>query len=220
MTTVTMATTPDRLIHALGVVEDLRSQCDRMQVYVNGHAPMGLRSDVVWYSAPVGDVADMGKWFDAPLDGYHLTVDDDLHYPPGYVRDMVTACNGFDDRAVVSLHGCDVRPPIRSYYRDRVSKSRCLYQARADVRVMVPGTGALCYRAGQFYPPTDLERFRYMSDIAVGVAAQEQCVPCWAVAHEAGYVAHRDIDHSQTIWNRFFRADAPMTAEINAITWA
>jgi hypothetical protein len=216
--TATLATTPDRLVHALGVVEDLRPQVDRIRVYVNGPIPGNLPADVTWWSAPAGDLADAGKLYDPPTTGYALLVDDDLHYPEDYVRTMLAGLARYDGDAV-TLHGCRVAPPLGSYYRDRRVVARCLYDAPRDELVQIPGTGVFAYDARSFYPPCDPVRWRFMTDIGVGRAAAEQRTRIVALAHGAGFIRHRDIDHSTTIWTRFHRNDGVQTAAVNEFAW-
>ena len=60
MVTVSMATTPARAGHALKVARELRPQCDRLQVYVNGVVEGCHHFPGNWMCAPDGDLAAAG----------------------------------------------------------------------------------------------------------------------------------------------------------------
>lgn len=214
-----MATTTARFPHALGVVDDLAGQVDKIVVYVNGGVPKEhdeRHNDKVLYL--VGpDLADNGKFAPHVPAGWHLTVDDDLHYPPDYVEQTIAGAERHP-RAVVSWHGCLVDPPVRSYYRNKIGFA-CLGDVQKDQRIHIPGTGAMCYDADRYRFDADEMPIPYMADIWIGAMCQDRKIPVVVLAHEAGWITHRDIDHSQTIYSQFTGNDRVQTWLINSRLW-
>lgn len=218
----TMATTPDRLMGAIRVVEDLAPQgITRFVVYVNGPKPPGvpLPLGAEFLFAPEGDLADIGKFVYQPREGYHLTVDDDLYYPQDYVKRTVEAVDRYNREAVVSWHGAVVHDGIKSYYADRLARCHCLGAVARDTPVNVPGTGVMGYWAPLVRLHASLMSIPYMADIWVGRICQRHRVPIVALAHEKGWIRHQPIDHSQTIYERFARSDEIQTWLVNRAPW-
>lgn len=111
---VSMATFPPRIMGLESVIKDILPQCDALRIYLNGYdevpgcVPDHPKVSVV-LAGPLSankDIGSHGKWhWLGDDDCYHLTVDDDIFYSPGYVRHMVDGCRRFKDKAIVGIHG-------------------------------------------------------------------------------------------------------------------
>ncbi len=113
-TIVAMATFPPRREGMLKVVRDLLPQCDKMYVYMNGYTeipeemPKADHLHCLLAGPGTGnpDKGSQGKFHWAGLDdGYYLTVDDDIHYPEGYVNYMAAGVEKYGRKCIVGLHG-------------------------------------------------------------------------------------------------------------------
>lgn len=220
LVTATMATTPERLPHAIGVAHDLRRQVDRLYIRVNGAAPVAFKipEGAEMTFDTTRDLADNAKFVDVPECGWHFTVDDDLHYPPDYVSRTIAGAERYNRKAVVSWHGATVRNGAKSYYKDRM-KYPCLGTVAEDAACNVPGTGVMAYHTDTIRVSLADFDVPYMADLWMGFACQRHRVPVVVLAHRQGWLRHRDIDHSTTIWARFNKNDSVQTALVNRIDW-
>jgi hypothetical protein len=203
--TINMASLPDRNWFASRTVESLHDQCDVMNVFLNnyGKAPEWFSrypKCVTWLTD--NEMGDSERYRVLPDEGWLLTVDDDIVYPPTYVSDMISAAERYGRKAIVTLHGNIMRKDTLVYHgpdaRDKTY--RCLGTVEEDVRVEVGGTGVMCFHTEIFKP--DLKRFarRNMADIWVAVQAHQQKIPIWVIKHEAGYLQYQLPPDKWTIW--------------------
>ena len=109
-----MATFPPRLSGMLQVINDLLPQVDKFYVYLNGYSKL----PEAWPSSPKlfpllagpgtgnPDKGSQGKFhWVGQDDGYYLSVDDDIFYPPNYASYMVKGVEKYGRRCIVGLHG-------------------------------------------------------------------------------------------------------------------
>lgn len=192
---VSLATIPRRTRSLARTVDSLLPQCDRLNVYLNGHArvPEFLLHDkiVIARSADHGDRGDAGKfWWSDKLVGpaYHLTTDDDLLYPSDYCATLIRKIEQLKRRAVIGVHGVVLNPKVRGkYYGDR-RVYPCLSNLAYDVAVHVLGTGALGYHTSTLTVRPQAFRRPNMADIWFGILAKRQRVPMICISHARGWL--------------------------------
>ena len=156
-----MATFPPRREGLIKVVQKLLPQCDRFYAYLNNYteipAELPVDDKLVCVLAGPGtgnpDLGSQGKFFWCGKDdGYYLTVDDDIHYPDGYVDYMVHQVERYGRKAIVGLHGGIFRVrmgggfPPQGFAKDH----RTLYpydrRVPRDMPVHILGAGVMaCY---------------------------------------------------------------------------
>ena len=215
-----MATTPERAHLALEVARQIRPQVDRLAVYVNGDLKGTKKWPGDWLIHPVGDLAAAGKFYAIPDSGFHLTVDDDLVYPEGYVASLQQACDRHG--GVVSYHGSIIPDGlIRSYFRDRI-KYPILRTVEADQRVHIAGTGCMGWYPGRqasrpawgvhMLPP-------FMVDIHFARWCKRFGVKRTVIAHNEGDFTHREIDIAKTLGGKFYNCDTIHTWYVNQTDW-
>lgn len=142
---ICMATIPRRLYALKATIDSLIDQCDQFKIYLNNfnYVPEFLKNDKI--ELIFGDNSRRGStkffWADK-VDGYILTVDDDLVYPTDYVKVMTSAIDKY--KCIVGAHGniLPSDPPIESYY-----KQRTVLDARKEIKedtfVDIVGTGTI-----------------------------------------------------------------------------
>lgn len=192
-TLVAIATTAERvalLPHSLG---SLRPQCDRLHVYLNGHAQV---PDVVreladdWIRSDENEGADRKFRWAHEHDGIYLSCDDDFLYPPDYVARMTgelarwTAELG---RALfVTAHGRSY-PPRPKDCADRIGASAALNaHCPSGQWVNHAGTGVLAWDAAVIQVPLSYP-VRNRSDVQLSAWANARAIPIWTVPHFAGW---------------------------------
>ena len=207
-----LATYPARAANLPQVVAAILPQCDALNVYLNDYdaVPDCLRHDrivAILGRTAAGDLKDNGKFFsvaDYP-DAYHIFLDDDLIYPPDYVRRLVAGIRSFGFRAIVGLHGVTYRDPVRSYFQDRIVLP---FYARSQAAFVDQlGTGTLACHSSTF--SIDLSAFETqgMADLWFARAAAARGVPMVALERQGDWLmAMPEID--DTIYRRLGRDDS------------
>ena len=74
--------------------------------------------------------------------GYRLTLDDDIIYPPDYVKRMVSYVAEYDNKALVGVHCMLFKQPVKRYYalESRYTMNFHFEQTAIDKTVHVIGT--------------------------------------------------------------------------------
>lgn len=227
---VSMASIPSREQLLRGAVQSLLHQVDRVNVYLNEypHVPAFLSHPKIRVarSQQSGNRGDAGKFFwSGSIQGYHLTADDDITYPPGYVHKLVSAIDHYGRRAVLTFHGTELRPDVKTYYRDRVATYRCLHAVAGNRPVHVGGTGVMGYHTSTVrVTPKDFKHPN-MADVWMGLLCQEQGVPCVVLGHPAGWIKSPWVQ--DTIWRKsadhkdgsFMDSSKQQDAAVQSIRW-
>ncbi len=135
------------------------------------------------------DKGDAGKfgWIDeADAPGYRVIVDDDLLFPPDFVRHMAATLAKYDDHAIGGLHGVLLKQPVTNYY-DPSSRSALHFQSamKTDKTVHVLGTNAVVYHSSCVTLRWDDFMFRNVADIFLARYSQEHRVPMIAISRMA-----------------------------------
>ena len=190
---ICLATLPDRESSLEKTINSLRGQADTINIYLNGHqrVPAFLRGErgsdcTIWRSKENGG-AVMKFWWSDKLEGYLLTCDDDIIYPPNYVERVVDAIERYERRAVVGLHGVTIPPGFQRYVRDRevVAYNEGLV---ADKPVHILGTGGMAYHSSTLRVSTADFPYPNMTDIWFGIACQKRRVPIVCIARPLGWL--------------------------------
>jgi hypothetical protein len=150
-----VASIPLRAAHLQAVVKAILPQVDRLYIFLNGYesVPPFLQDNPtvhVVQSLSVGDFRDNGKFYflrDPPTDAFYFTLDDDIAYPPDYVRTLLLKIEQYQRRAVVGVHGVVFSDPLQSFFSNR----RVLQfdkELQADQSVNLLGTGTVAFHRG------------------------------------------------------------------------
>ena len=201
MTTVQIASIPDREVHLELTIKSLIDQCDQMFVALNNydHVPSYiLDNPKITYELMDNTLGDGAKFLNTDkLEGYILTCDDDLQYPPHYVSDMITGLN-LHGGIVTALGKQYSTRPINSFGRGYTRLFSCLMNVPCDYEVDVAGTGVMAWHSDTIkIDPFKFPR-RNMADVWVAKLAHEQGVKITVLHHHKGYVRYKM--HSWRIW--------------------
>ena len=173
--TISMASHPPRKEGVVLRVKEILPQlrpCDRLRLYLNGYDEefvdlympkddSRLQIILAGKDRKFPDLGSQGKFYHVglgrdgkPDNGYWLTIDDDIIYPPGYVEYMVEGCQKYHNSAVVTIHGGtfnelrDGKLPLRpardcrslvEYWRQRDRDMHC-HTAGCGIAAMHPAT--------------------------------------------------------------------------------
>ena len=192
-----MATIPERLSILPRVVASLVDQVDILGIYLNGHdaVPNISHPRIEWESSRLtsaGDLGDASKFYWAMIDQglatvIHMTVDDDIIYPPDYVARLVKGVIDYPD-AVVGIHGFRFHQPIASFYRSRHPRFHCTQGLPRDAQVHVLGTGTTAFRGGAINVWPGMFVRPNMADLWLALAAKRQGVRMMCLSRPAGWL--------------------------------
>lgn len=193
-TLVAIATTAERAALLPECLGSLRPQCERLHVYLNGHAKLPecvLDLCDVAVRSLSNQGADRKFWWAHEHAGIYLSCDDDFIYPPNYVETLAGEVERLGGRALVTAHGAtyparprDVSDYIPATLQTRVPIGRWVNHA---------GTGALAWDAGRIRVPLEFP-VPNRSDVQLSSWANRQRIPIWTVAHEPGWL--RPLPHA------------------------
>jgi hypothetical protein len=132
--------------------------------------------------------AERGKFFWVnQVAGYYFTVDDDILYPTDYVTKMIEAIERYDRKAIITVHGNNIKHPFINYYK---SMEPVLFRSelRQDTSVDFPGTGTMAFHTDTMkFSIKDFE-LPYMSDLWLGLLAKQNKVPVIAIQRDRGWL--------------------------------
>ena len=195
-----LATIPSRVGMLQQVVKAVLPQVDRLNVYLNGfHSVPGFLQQpkiTVVRSQDHGDHGDAGKFFWVDdVDGYHISFDDDVHYPPDTVDRLVRAVDHYGRRVAVAFHGAVIAPNPWNYYRSR-TVYHCTQAVAADIPVHVLGTGSMCFHTGYMQVSRDDFPEPNMADIWFAMLGQQQKVPFLTLQRPKKYIVPMPVKDS------------------------
>ncbi|MCA9037308.1 MAG: glycosyltransferase [Planctomycetaceae bacterium] len=212
-----LATIPERALLLRKNLPAILRQVDRLYVCLNGYdaVPEFLSDPRIDCWIEQGDRGDAAKFtaFE-DVNGYFLSMDDDIAYPDGYSSRLTTAIDAYHRRCCVGFHGACIPGRLRSFYQDR-----WLFHAsdalEDDQPVHLLGTGLMGVHSSTLRLTAQDFRQPNMADIWVALAAQKQCVGMVVLAHEADWIQFDRTE--QSIYEQFAERDQEQTNAVNSI---
>jgi hypothetical protein len=210
-----MATMPSRA-HALEIVlSSILPQLDSLFIFFDKHeevpkAFIDHPKIVPLLPRRYGALAGSGKFLGIELHGepcLYFCFDDDIHYPADYVEFVTRALYRHHLRAIVGFHACLLKPPYRSYRRDRdiIHFADGLLM---DGHVDVLGTGT-----SAFYPPNfrfDARAwpFKDMLDLLLAIEAAKQGVPRISIRRPVDYLRPIESNQADSTYSALVKDDS------------
>lgn len=219
-----MATIFGRLESLKESIASLLPQVDKLYIRLNGYTeiPNCCKHPKIIASIDIeNSLGDAGKFLNLHETGYLFFCDDDLIYPPDYVKQFIAAIEASNRKAIITIHGREFRSfPIKSYYHDNSNKISCLNTQLFQQYLHVPGTGVTAFHSSTIkLSMSDFKRSN-MADIWLGIVAQKNHVPVIAIAHRKGWIRMScNYDESHSIYSMVNRKDAYQTSIVNSIKW-
>lgn len=194
-----MATFPLRRDVVLKAIESLINQVDAVVIWANGYSAEESETLAKQFGKELhvfcGDGIDLGctgKFaFCESWQGYVFTVDDDFVYPEDYVEKLIEAIEVYDRKAIVSLHGRSVIPPVLNYYTDKGDFFRCTKEVPMDEKIDLIGTGVMAFHTETLKTPLsgrDVFSYTNMSDILFSIEMKKREIPMYVMKHAGGWL--------------------------------
>jgi len=204
----------------VNTINSIYDQCDEINIFLNDHIgeiPEKLldnKINLFFSDNSYGDALKFGKLMES--DGYYLTIDDDLIYPPNYVNYMVSRCKEYSNKRVITLHGRNFTSfPINSYYNSYSENYHCLKPQRKNVLVQFGGTGVMCFHTNLMKIPIDFFLYPNMADIWVGKYCIENNVEMICITHSGDFLKYQP--QKSTIYDTESKSDGIQTKIVNEI---
>lgn len=192
-----IASIPEREKMLKKTIECLRPQVDGIRVALNNYTQLPSflnKNEVIFLDNSKGDAGKF--YFVDQLEGYIFTCDDDLIYPPDYVKYMIQGINRH--KCTVTLHGKTYSLPIESFGRP-LGNYRCLDEVTSDGRVDIGGTGVMAWHSASLKVRFEDFQSKNMADLWFAKLCHEQGVKIMCLAHKKGNLAYQGP--KQTIWD-------------------
>jgi GT2 family glycosyltransferase len=186
-------------------IKSIANQCDVLRIYNNEERDV--------------DLTDNGKFYflqeyTEPI--YYFTIDDDIIYPPTYVRDMIQAIERH--KTIVTHHGRILVDGQTRYYGARHKTFACLKENRIECLIDVAGTGVTAFRTDYFNPShiwqSDNKR---MSDCVFSLEAAKRNKKITVLRHNSRYFEYQKVPLEETIFGQDFHNDSVQTSICNEI---
>lgn len=221
-----MATIPPRVEIAEKAVASIIDQVDVVRIYLNNfkEVPSFIKNNPkIEYVFKGRDLNASGKhyWGMNPNE-YYFSIDDDIVYPPTYVRDHLNFLSRFGDRAIVSLHGNILpwRPFSKMWSHSRYIRYTCLSDLEYNYQTNLGGQGVSVRNTN--IVKIDVEKFKFynMDDIEVSIQALEQEIPIIARKHIGGgkYLGYNKPP-VPTLYEQHKDNDSEQVSRTNEIDW-
>jgi hypothetical protein len=165
------------------------------------------------------DLTDNGKFYflqeyTEPI--YYFTIDDDIIYPPTYVRDMIQAIERH--KTIVTHHGRILVDGQTRYYGARHKTFACLKENRIECLIDVAGTGVTAFRT-DYFNPKDIwqSENKRMSDCLFSLEAAKRNKKITVLRHNSRYFEYQKVPLEETIFGQDFHNDSVQTSICNEI---
>jgi hypothetical protein len=221
MTTVQLATIPEREPILKQVIDSLINQVDRINIMLNNydHIPKlytenpidaSTHFEKVYIDGKINyfprhnEMTDAEKYYGVEnLEGYIFTCDDDLVYPPDYVSYMISKIEQYERKALISFHGSvfSRRRPFTTYIYNRLEVFRCLQDQDFDTYVDICGNGCMAFHSDTIKVSYSDFKYPDCSDLQFSIMAYRKNIPRIVVAHKA-LISLDPEQFGPTIWDR------------------
>ena len=212
MISLGMATIPPRKDTLERVLDSLVGQVDEVFLALNYgviEPPKYLDNyDNVFWWVNSQNLGDSQKFAMAHnVEGYYISADDDLIYPPDFVERLIQGIDKYD--GVCSFHGRTYPRPFESFMKWD-DNYRCLGNVFTDQRADLLGTGCMGFHTSRLKVSISDFKYPFMADCYLSLLAHQQNVPMWVLKHTSSDFIH--IPYKETIWRSQARDTSKQTA--------
>lgn len=221
-----LASISSRIDSLSSTVDSIIKQVDKLHIYLNNYTyvPKFLEHEkiIIYRSQNYRDLADIGKFYPLFINNmncYFFSIDDDIIYPPNYVKRMLDKYKSYHEECVITIHGNNI-PNIRleSYYNQK----KCIHYIRnlgQDTKVDIAGTGTVLFKSSLL--PTSINDFPQplMADIWFYNLTKKYNIDVYAIARPKGWLqAFKNVTvRKDAISFDFKEIDKQVTKTLNKI---
>jgi hypothetical protein len=207
-----LATMPTRISSLYQMIEGVLPQVDRLYVFLDGFnsVPEILqnKSKCIPIMISPGDRLHHANRFLAPhLFGAAAIIvifDDDILYPPNYVRVLREALRQYQYRAVVGIHGNIFWPPHRSYVKDRVTYHFSAALA-SDTTVHQLGGGTVAFLSTMLQFNPEFWRHPQYNDLCLAAESIKANLPMISLRRGSAWLQPIAEGQPDSVWHSLQR---------------
>ena len=213
-------------------VDSLIGQVDLVVVFMNGPMyPVKRKDSVAYLNGKDFGSARRFEVFDIFEKGFHLTMgtdssvalcDDDLLYPPDYIKVMKEALDTFG--GIVTCHGRVLdkgRMPLKSWHKEAFkSVHPCLEANPENITVDIAGTGAMMINPFVFSPRMNDFKHPNYDDVEFSILAHKAKKKMVCIKHAADWIKYLNPPAESTIWHQTSKqGHRPLLNLVNSYDW-
>jgi len=208
---VGMATYPGGFESLPVCVENLLNNQTRrltsLTIHVNGDIapPELVEDDRLTVLFGVQDLTDIGK-FNAvsTKEGYILTVDDDILYPPDYIERMIEEVDRYRRKQLIGVHGSHLPlgPPLTRWHQYATFRRSTVFSREFPLNqtANIIGTGTLAFHTDHICIPWEDFDHGRMVDLHLASWAQNNGVSMTLVSRRRNWLTEISDPDSDRIW--------------------
>jgi hypothetical protein len=205
--TCNFATFPARKNQCLKMLESIKRQFDEVNCYFNNvfERPEWMPEWVNVVCGGDNDLTDIGKFYflEPEMEAIYFTCDDDIHYPPTYVSDMLKGINDYG--CIVAHHGRVLNNEGKDYYLSH-KVIRCLSENKEVIKLDVAGTGVTAFDTRYFNPYwIKYSVDRKMSDLTFSLEVVKHDKQIVSMPHPNGYFKNLEPPIETTIHKQMIK---------------
>ena len=193
-----IATYPARKKSFLECIESLIDQVDNLLIYLNEYSEIPaeiknhpLRKKIICIIDEEGGRRAGGKfhWMNR-VNGYYLTCDDDIIYPPDYVSKTVNSIDAYHKKYVVGYHGITFNGLVANFTADRKSFYKFTEELTDNQQCHLIGTGVAGFHTTLFKNINIqlFDEYPFAVDPALSVICKRNKIPMICLSHKANWL--------------------------------
>ena len=211
-----LATIPSRESTLRYIIDSILPQVDHLYVAFNDYSELPIwlteySQKLHFFLTEKDNMGDAEKFrfVEEFEDAIYCSIDDDLIYPPFYVKNLIRGIEKYD--CVVSLHGRVYPRPVQSFAKWSMNY-RCLGKVTGGADCDLLGTGCMAFSTKRLKLKYEDFLERNMADVWVSKVSHEQGVPLKVLKHSSTYLTY--IPQKETIWRSEQRGKFERQTEI------
>ncbi len=223
---VCIASIPQRESSLKETINSLLPQVDKIYLYLNNYDEAtadqikNISPDKIEYIIGDNVYGDAGKFYWADkLNGYIFSCDDDLYFPPDYIKTAINGIEKYGRKAIVCFHGRELKPVCASYYRDYRAYYGFNNTIENDTFVHVAGTGCMAWHSSVMNISMSHFSSANMADIHLSVLAQKNKIPIVILSHKPNWIKGTYYPSLNSISGMATKNDKEQTELVNKIDW-
>ena len=196
--TAAMATYPAREHVLCDAIDSIIDQVDCLFIYLNNYEQIPdiildhpKRNKIEVVVDPKSNLRAAAKFFWlSNIEGYHLTIDDDIIYPENYVARLVAACKSFNDNAIIGVHGSIFNKFVKDASKCRSDIFNFQEGLESIKRVHMIGSGTSIFpnKIAKEINISKLFQHPLANDELLALIAKDKNIPIYAIDRDKGWM--------------------------------
>lgn len=224
----TMATFKLRIDSLKDSVDSIINQVDELIIYLNDYDEVPtflIHEKIKVYLGKEcdGNIKAKGKFYKcSEINGFHVSIDDDLIYPSNYIETYLSKMAEYDNKVIITSLGKITKPNSKNYYSDILFGYHFQRETLNDYSVHMGGTGVMMYHTDTFKPSYEEIENGGFIDLFIGKQALKQRIPIISIKHEANWICFNEKENKRlgsTLFEQGKKDHSEQTNIMNSVKW-